>query len=133
MPRHADKRALVTGGTSGIGEAIVARLAEEGAQVVFTGRDEARGARVASGTGSRFVRADARDASAVGASVEQAVSLLGGLDIAVLNAGVLAEALLSETTDEQWDTVISTNFESPFRYARAALPEMSRAARPASA
>ena len=51
-------------------------------------------------------------------------ALLGGLDIAVLNAGVLAEALLSETTDEQWDTVISTNFESPFRYARAALPAL---------
>jgi meso-butanediol dehydrogenase/(S,S)-butanediol dehydrogenase/diacetyl reductase len=121
MSRHADKRALVTGGTSGIGEAIVRRLSEEGARVVFTGRDEVRGARVASGTGAHFARADARDAGAVTASVDEAVSRLGGLDIAVLNAGVLCEALLSETTDEQWDTVIATNFTSPFRYARATL------------
>jgi NAD(P)-dependent dehydrogenase (short-subunit alcohol dehydrogenase family) len=124
MPGHPDKRAFVTGGTSGIGEAIVTCLREEGAQVVFTGRDEERGTRVASVTGAHFARADALDAGAVTASVDEAVSRLGGLDIAVLNAGVLCEALLSETTDEQWDTVISTNFTSPFRYARATLPAL---------
>ena len=59
--RHADQRALVTGGTSGIGEAIVTRLAADGARVVFTGRDEQRGAAVAQRTGAEFVRADARD------------------------------------------------------------------------
>ena len=124
MSRHSDKRALVTGGTSGIGEAIVTRLREEGAQVVFTGRDETRGERVAAATGARFVRADARAAGAVTASVAETVELLGGLDIVVLNAGVLCEALLSETTDEQWDAVISTNFVGPFRYAREVLPAL---------
>ena len=124
MPRHADQRAFVTGGTSGIGEAIVTRLTAEGARVVFTGRDRARGARVAEATGGTFVRADARDAEAVEASVEEAVSRLGGLDIAVLNAGVLCEATLAETTDEQWDTVIATNLVAPFRYARALLPAL---------
>src|SRR5258708_5658324 len=118
MLRHSDRRALVTGGTSGIGEAIVTRLREEGAAVVFTGRDETRGARVAAATGAHFVRADARAAAATTASVAAAVEQLGGLDTVVLNAGVLCEALLSETTDEQWDTVISTNFVGPFRYAR---------------
>jgi NAD(P)-dependent dehydrogenase (short-subunit alcohol dehydrogenase family) len=124
MPRTADKRALVTGGTSGIGEAIVTRLTGDGARVVFTGRDEARGARVAAATGAEFVRADVREPGAVSASVDEAVARLGGLDIAVLNAGVLAEATLSETTDEQWDTVMSTNLVGPFRYARAALPAL---------
>lgn len=123
MPR----RALVTGGTSGIGEAIVTRLVADGARVVFTGRDEARGARVAGTTGGQFVPADVRDAGAVTASVEEAVARLGGLDIAVLNAGVIAEAMLSETTDEQWDTVLSTNLTGPFRYARAALPALREA------
>jgi meso-butanediol dehydrogenase/(S,S)-butanediol dehydrogenase/diacetyl reductase len=127
MLRHSDKRALVTGGTSGIGEAIVARLREEGAQVVFTGRDATRGERVATATDAWFVRADARDAGAVTASVAEAVELLGGLDIVVLNAGVLCAARLSETTDEQWDAVISTNFASPFRYARAVLPALREA------
>src|SRR5215212_9293654 len=115
MPRHADQRAFVTGGTSGIGEAIVTRLAAEGARVVFTGRDRARGERVATGTGAAFVRADVRDGAAVKASVAEALERLGGLDIAVLNAGVICEATLSETTDEQWDTVISTNLTAPFR------------------
>ena len=124
MSRHSDKRALVTGGTSGIGEAIVTRLRDEGAEVVFTGRDKTRGARVAAATGARFVPADARDAGEVSASVAAAVEALGGLDTVVLNAGVLCEALLSETSDEQWDTVISTNFVSPFRYARAVLPAL---------
>jgi NAD(P)-dependent dehydrogenase (short-subunit alcohol dehydrogenase family) len=124
MPQPADKRALVTGGTSGIGEAIVTRLTADGARVVFTGRDEARGARVAATTGAEFVRADVREPGAAGDSVDQAVARLGGLDIAVLNAGVLAEATLSETTDEQWDTVMSTNLVGPFRYARAALPAL---------
>jgi NAD(P)-dependent dehydrogenase (short-subunit alcohol dehydrogenase family) len=121
------RRALVTGGTSGIGEAIVTRLVSDGARVVFTGRDEARGARVAATTGAEFVRADVRDAGAVTASVDEAVARLGGLDIAVLNAGVIAEAALSETTDEQWDTVLSTNLTGPFRYARAALPALRAA------
>ncbi|MDX6618866.1 MAG: short chain dehydrogenase, partial [Gaiellales bacterium] len=47
MSRHANQRAFVTGGTSGIGEAIVELLAREGARVVFTGRDQERGKRVA--------------------------------------------------------------------------------------
>jgi NAD(P)-dependent dehydrogenase (short-subunit alcohol dehydrogenase family) len=127
MSRHADQRALVTGGTSGIGEAIVTLLAGEGARVVFTGRDVARGAQVAATTGGEFVRADARDAGAVSESVSEAVARLGGLDIVVLNAGVLCAATLSETTDEQWDAVISTNLVGPFRYARATLPALREA------
>lgn len=126
MPRQLHQRALVTGGTSGIGEAIVTRLAADGGRVVFTGRDEARGAAVAQSTGAEFVRADARDAGAVTASVREAVALLGGLEVAVLNAGVLCAALLSETTDEQWDTVMSTNLVAPFRYAREVLPALRR-------
>ncbi|MDX6630059.1 MAG: meso-butanediol dehydrogenase / (S,S)-butanediol dehydrogenase / diacetyl reductase [Gaiellales bacterium] len=126
MPRQSHQRALVTGGTSGIGEAIVTRLAADGARVVFTGRDEARGAAVAQSTGAEFVRADVRDAGAVTASVEEAVALLGGLEVAVLNAGVLCTAPLSETTDEQWDTVMSTNLVAPFRYAREVLPALRK-------
>ena len=124
MHGHADLRALVTGGTSGIGEAIVSRLAADGVRVVFTGRDEQRGAAVAQRTGAVFVRADARAAAAVRASVQAAVAELGGLDVVVLNAGVLCDGALSETTDEQWDTVISTNLVAPFRYARETLPAL---------
>jgi len=121
MSRHSGQRAFVTGGTSGIGEAVVERLAADGAQVVFTGRNRERGERVATATGATFLEADALDAGALGASVEAALERLGGIDIGVLNAGVLCEATLSETTDEQWDTVIATNLTAPFRYARGLL------------
>src|SRR5262245_51179838 len=95
---RAVARALVTGGTSGIGRAIVERLLADGAQVAFTGRDEARGEEVAAG-GARFIRADACDPEDVTRSVAETVSGLGGLDVLVLNAGVNLDAPLSHTTD----------------------------------
>ena len=124
MVRLLDRCALVTGGTSGIGSATVERLVAEGARVVFTGRDAARASEVASRTGAAFVRADVRDPAAIATSVREAVGLLGRLDIAVLNAGVIVDAPLSETTDEAWDAVLETNLLGPYRYACAAIAEL---------
>ena len=126
MARLDAIRALVTGGTSGIGAAIVARLRADGAAVVFTGRDARRGEEVARRTGSSFVRADVRDPDAVGGSVREAVALLGGLDAVVLNAGVLHEAPLWDAADSAWDTVLETNLIGPYRYVLACLPELRR-------
>ena len=75
MGRLRGIRALVTGGTSGIGAAIVDRFRADGASVVFTGRDETRAQEVAARTGASFVRADVRDADDVRASVQKAVEL----------------------------------------------------------
>jgi NAD(P)-dependent dehydrogenase (short-subunit alcohol dehydrogenase family) len=127
MARLQGKRALVTGGTSGIGAAIVKRLRDEGAAVACTGRDENRGREVASRLGVAFVRSDVRDASAVGRSVDEAVTALGGLDMLVTNAGVLHEAPLSETADEVWDAVLDTNLVGYLRYAVACLPHLRAA------
>ena len=69
------KRALVTGGTSGIGRGIVERLTADGATVVFTGRDGGRGGEVASATGATFLRADASDVSFPARSFDAVVSL----------------------------------------------------------
>jgi meso-butanediol dehydrogenase / (S,S)-butanediol dehydrogenase / diacetyl reductase len=115
-------RALVTGGTSGIGAAIVERLRSDGAAVVFTGRDPARGLEVEKRVGASFVRANVRNPDGVRASVRAAAELLGGLDALVANAGVLHEAALSETTDEAWDAVLETNLVGPYLYAVACLP-----------
>jgi NAD(P)-dependent dehydrogenase (short-subunit alcohol dehydrogenase family) len=117
-------RALVTGGTSGIGASVVERMRSEGASVVCTGRDEHRGRDLAARLGADFVRADAREHSQVRDSVRDAVAKLGGLDALVANAGVLHEAPLSETTDEAWDTVLETNLIGYFRYAVACLPHL---------
>jgi NAD(P)-dependent dehydrogenase (short-subunit alcohol dehydrogenase family) len=127
MARLEGVRALVTGGTSGIGASIVERFVLEGASVVCTGRDETRGREVALRTGAEFVRADARDSAAVRTSVSAAVARLGGLDAVVANAGVLHAAPLSETTDEAWDVVMDTNILGYFRYAIACLPHLRAA------
>jgi len=117
-------RALVTGGTSGIGASIVDRFRAEGAAVAFTGRDATRGEEVAARTGAAFVRADVRDGKDVGASVRAAVDALGGLDALVANAGVLHDSTLSETSDEAWDAVLETNLIGSYLYAVACLPAL---------
>jgi NAD(P)-dependent dehydrogenase (short-subunit alcohol dehydrogenase family) len=127
MARLQGIRALVTGGTSGIGASIVQRFRSEGAAVVCTGRDTARGRRLASGTGAEFVAADVRDGDQVRASVRAAVSMLGGLDALVANAGVLHEAALSQTTDAAWDTVLETNLVGYYLVAVACLPHLRAA------
>src|SRR3954466_12288294 len=91
-----NKRALVTGGSRGIGAAIVQRLASEGADVAFTyssSPDRAEEtAKAAQALGARVIpiQADSADATAVVAAVEHTVAELGGLDILVNSAGVLA-------------------------------------------
>jgi NAD(P)-dependent dehydrogenase (short-subunit alcohol dehydrogenase family) len=127
MGRLDGARVLLTGGTSGIGTAVIERLRYEGASVAFTGRDEKRGATVAKRTGATFVRADARDGASVRASVAAAVEALGGLDSLVANAGVIHDAPLSETSDEAWDTVIETNLVGYYLYAVACLPSLRAA------
>jgi NAD(P)-dependent dehydrogenase (short-subunit alcohol dehydrogenase family) len=127
MARLHGLRALVTGGTSGIGAAIVQRLRSEDAAVVFTGRDEGRAQEAASRTGADFVLANTRDGEAVRASVDEAVARLGGLDALVANAGVLHEAPLSETTDAAWDAVLETNLLGYTLYAVACLPHLRAA------
>jgi NAD(P)-dependent dehydrogenase (short-subunit alcohol dehydrogenase family) len=122
--RLQDLRALVTGGTSGIGASIVDRFRADGAAVVFTGRDAARGEEVAARTGASFVRADIRDGKDIGASVRVALDTLGGLDAFVANAGVLHESTLSETTDDAWDAVLETNLIGSHLYAVACLPAL---------
>jgi len=127
MGRLDGVRALVTGGSSGIGEATVARLCADGAKVVLTGRDRDRGEAVAGRHGASFLEADARDRDAVHRSVRNAVDVLGGLDAAVLNAGVLHDGPLTETDDAAWDAVVETNLVGPYRYAVAALPHLRAA------
>jgi NAD(P)-dependent dehydrogenase (short-subunit alcohol dehydrogenase family) len=124
MSTVAGVRALVTGGTSGIGAAVVERLARDGARIVFTGRDAARGQAVAERTGATFVRADVAVEADVDRSVDEAVANLGGLDALVCNAGVIVDATISQTSLEDWQTLLDVNLTAPYLCSVRALPAL---------
>jgi NAD(P)-dependent dehydrogenase (short-subunit alcohol dehydrogenase family) len=124
------KAALITGGTTGLGRAIAERFLEEGASVVITGRDERIGAeteeRLARRGAIRFLRADAADPDQARGSVDETVSLLGGLDILVNNAGVGVQAGVLETPLDSYDRVMDVNVRGAFVYAQAAFPHLEQ-------
>jgi NAD(P)-dependent dehydrogenase (short-subunit alcohol dehydrogenase family) len=122
------KRALVTGGTTGLGLAIAERFGREGARVVITGRDQDLGeqAERALGPGARFVAADAADPVAVAASVDAAAGHLGGLDVLVNNAGVGVTARLVDTPLADYDRVMDVNVRGYLLYAQHAYPHLAR-------
>jgi NAD(P)-dependent dehydrogenase (short-subunit alcohol dehydrogenase family) len=118
------RSALVTGGTGGIGSAIVRRLRTTGYDVVFCGRDEQRAAALERETGAVFCEADATDRVACDASVAFALERLGRVDLFVGNAGILLQGPLAETTDEEFERIVETDLTSTFRYARALFEPM---------
>jgi NAD(P)-dependent dehydrogenase (short-subunit alcohol dehydrogenase family) len=118
------RSALVTGGTGGIGSAVVRRLRTNGYDIVFCGRDEQRAAALERETGAVFCRADATDRAACDASVAFALERLGGVDLFVGNAGIVLQGPLAETTDEEFERLVETDLTSTFRYARALFEPM---------
>jgi NAD(P)-dependent dehydrogenase (short-subunit alcohol dehydrogenase family) len=122
------KRALVTGGTTGLGLAITERFRREGAQVVITGRDHDLGERAerALRPGVWFVAADAADPAAIASSVNAAIDHLGGLDVLVNNAGIGVTARLIDTPLAEYDRVMSVNVRGYLLYAQHAHPYLAR-------
>jgi 3-oxoacyl-[acyl-carrier protein] reductase len=119
----AGKRALVTGGSRGIGEAIVLELARAGATVVIGYRSSAeQAATLASQVGGEAVAADVSSAAEAQRLVEEA----GELDILVNNAGLTRDGLLARMSDEDWREVIETNLSSVFYTCRAVSRPMMR-------
>ncbi|MEO7190477.1 MAG: SDR family oxidoreductase [Vicinamibacterales bacterium] len=129
------QRAIVTGGTRGIGFAIAHALLAQGARVMITGRDtgrvdEAVRSLVASGhDAARIAGAavDVRDRAAVDRLVASTVRQFDGLDVLINNAAVGASGNVEVTTDETWHAVIETNVTGPFYFSRAAIPVIRRA------
>jgi 3-oxoacyl-[acyl-carrier protein] reductase len=125
-----NKRALVTGGSRGIGAAIVKRLARDGAHVALSyvsKPDQAQAtvkAAQALGVKSLAIQADAADARAVAAAVERTVKDLGGIDILVNNAGIAVIAPLDEFRIEDLDRTLAVNVRSVFVATQAAVKHM---------
>lgn len=129
--RLAGRTALVTGSTSNIGRAIALAFAAEGAHVVVSGRDAARGAATIAAIRAAGGRADFAAAELDGAPersarlAEHATHLLGGrIDILVNNAGVYPLHTTESATGEQFDVVFGVNVKAPFFLTQAIVPAM---------
>ena len=117
-------RALVTGGASGIGAAIVDAFLNGGARVVVLDRD-------VTGSDSRAVavRADISNDESVRDAVERAILELGGLDVLVNNAGIGAQGSVGDNSDDEWHRVFDVNVVGLVRVTRAALPSLRASTR----
>lgn len=131
----ANKRALVTGGSRGIGAAIVRRLAREGADVAFTyvsRKDQAEETAVAaraSGVRALALQADSADAGALVAAVDRAAQALGGLDILVNSAGIAVIGPLDGYRLEDFDRTLAVNVRAAFVAIQAAARHMQTGGR----
>jgi NAD(P)-dependent dehydrogenase (short-subunit alcohol dehydrogenase family) len=126
--RHAGRIALVTGGASGIGKAVVTALASEGACVVVADLDAGQARGVAKELGGPDVAlgvgVNVTDASEVSAAVDATLLGFGGIDLVVNNAGISVSKPLLETTEEEWDRQHDVMSKGSFLVSRAAAAAM---------
>jgi 3-oxoacyl-[acyl-carrier protein] reductase len=129
------RRALVTGGSRGIGAEIVRRLTTDGAAVAFTysaSKTEADALVAdvtANGAKAVAIQADAADPTQTAAAVDTAVAELGGLDVVVNNAATAHLVPVDEFTAEQYDRLVAINIGGPFWTVHAALAHLGDGAR----
>ncbi|GAA1432763.1 SDR family oxidoreductase [Microlunatus lacustris] len=118
--------AVVTGGASGIGAAVAARLQADGARVAVLDLDAD-----AAAEGQLAVVCDVSDDASVRAAVARVVEELGGLDLVVNNAGIGAAGTVADNDDEEWHRVLDVNVLGMVRVTRAALPHLRASSAPA--
>ena len=124
--RLKDKIAVVTGSSSGIGEAIARAYAREGAKVVITFNTKKTEAElIASEIGSELcLQMNVRDRSSIRACFEEVAERYGHIDILVNNAGTNRTADFDKQSDEEWDEVIDVNLTGVFRCCQEVLPHI---------
>ena len=135
MSKLADKVALVTGGSRGIGAAIAKRLAADGASVAITYAKDAQAAEAVvkaieqDGGKAISIQANAADTSAVKEAVEKAVATFGRLDVLVNNAGVAIPKPFEETTEEEIERMFAINVHGTMATTQAALKHLKSGGR----
>jgi NAD(P)-dependent dehydrogenase (short-subunit alcohol dehydrogenase family) len=129
--RLENKVALITGGTSGIGEATALLFAGKGASVALTGRNQERGGQLrdkilSSGGKAIFIRCDVRKSQECCRAVDETVSAFGRLDILFNNAGVFYPHSVVDCSEKEWDEQLEVNLKGIFLTSKYALPGMIR-------
>jgi NADP-dependent 3-hydroxy acid dehydrogenase YdfG len=119
-----DTVALVTGASSGIGEATARALAEQGATVAVAARRKDRLDALSAEIGGLAIEADVTDREQAVAAVERAAQELGRLDIVVNNAGVMLLGPIVDAPVEEWDRMVALNLQGLLYVAHAALPHL---------
>jgi NAD(P)-dependent dehydrogenase (short-subunit alcohol dehydrogenase family) len=125
------KRALVTGGSRGIGAAIALALAENGADVAITYQYSAEKALAVAksvekmGRRAVAIQADSADSGAITRSVSEAVSVLGGLDILVNSAAIGHMGTIADLDVQQYQAVMDINVRGPVLFAKAVIPHIA--------
>ena len=117
-----NKIALITGGTAGIGEAMVREFVNQGARVAFVGRNVERGENIARETGAQFYAGDVSDAQAPEQIVARVAHDFGAIHILVNNAGIITRKTAEETTLDDWENVMNVNARATFLFSRAVVP-----------
>jgi 3-oxoacyl-[acyl-carrier protein] reductase len=121
---------VVTGGSRGIGRAIVERFSAQGARVFFTfHKNEEAAAQVAAATRAEAIKCSQNDADAINATVEKVLAAAGKIDVLVNNAGITADTFLMLMPADDWNRVIDTNLNGACRWCKAVTRPMLGARR----
>jgi len=119
-----DRRIIVTGGASGMGEGLVRALPGLGASVVSLDLNADAGARIAQAAGVSFVAVDVSDKASVDAAIATAVATLGGLDVLIHAAGIAPGAAAEAIPIEQWHQAMAVNATGTFLTNQAVFPHL---------
>src|SRR5438045_1072407 len=127
--RLQNKVALITGGTSGIGEATAILFAKEGAKIAIAGRNETRGHAVTeqitkNGGHAVFIPTDVRKNNDCQLAADEVLRAFGGIDILFNNAGIFYPHTTLDCSEEEWDEQIDINLKGTFLMSKAVLPHM---------
>ena len=119
------KNILITGGSRGIGQAMVRKFANGGYNVAFTYKSSVDAAEeLAKETGALAIMADSASEKEIAAAVAKAGKALGGIDVLINNAGISSYSLLQDLTLSEWNECIAVNLTSAFLYSREVIPYM---------
>ena len=132
MTRLAGKMALVTGGGTGIGQAIAVAFAREGARVAVAGRRSDKLEQTLrlirqAGSQALAMECDVTRAADAERSIQAAEDCFGSVNVLVNSAGTMSVSTIETVSEDDWDRIMSTNVKGPFLMSRAALPAMRRA------